>query len=248
MKRWIEIARPGVWPCLLLLVVARAFQAGIVDAQQPPHELGIKYMRDSEEYATLTRQIYRLAGEAAVKASAAGGRWAVVLDIDETTLDNSTYQLERAAYSGPHEEESWRAWVRRREAAAVPGVREFVDVVRGRGGHVGWITNRDTVLADATRANLASLGLWNDDDRLCLQKNSRDTKAQRRQELIAGQGECSWPSSPTRVVVFVGDQMGDFPAAEENIADTGTDAAFGHTCFLLPNSMYGNWTSRVTRK
>ena len=63
-------------------------------------ELGIKYMRDSEEYATLTRQVYRLAGEAVMRAanSAGGRRWAVVLDIDETTLDNSTYELERAAY------------------------------------------------------------------------------------------------------------------------------------------------------
>jgi predicted secreted acid phosphatase len=42
--------------------------------------------------------------------------------------------------------------------------------------------------------------------------------------------------------------MGDFPDASEHIPDTGTDAAFGRTCFLLPNSMYGQWTSRVTRE
>jgi predicted secreted acid phosphatase len=50
-----------------------------------------------------------------------------------------------------------------------------------------------------------------------------------------------------RVVAFVGDQLGDFPSAAEQIPQTGTDAAFGRACFLLPNSMYGGWTTSVTR-
>ena len=50
-----------------------------------------------------------------------------------------------------------------------------------------------------------------------------------------------------RVVVFVGDQLGDFPESAEQIPQAGDDAAFGRTCFLLPNAMYGAWTSRVTR-
>ena len=50
-----------------------------------------------------------------------------------------------------------------------------------------------------------------------------------------------------RVVVFVGDQPGDFPDSSEQIPQAGNDSAFGRTCFLLPNSMYGAWTTRVTR-
>ena len=49
------------------------------------------------------------------------------------------------------------------------------------------------------------------------------------------------------LVAFVGDQLGDFPAASEQIPGTGNDAAFGLTSFLLPNSMYGGWTTGVTR-
>jgi predicted secreted acid phosphatase len=49
------------------------------------------------------------------------------------------------------------------------------------------------------------------------------------------------------VVAFVGDQMGDFPAPDEDIPETGDEGAFGRTCFLLPNPMYGDWTARVTR-
>ena len=50
-----------------------------------------------------------------------------------------------------------------------------------------------------------------------------------------------------QVVVFVGDQLGDFPAASEQIPQTGTDSAFGRVSFLLPNSMYGAWERSVTR-
>jgi 5'-nucleotidase (lipoprotein e(P4) family) len=221
----------------------------VVAQQTAVRELGIKYMRDSEEYATLTRQIYRLAGEAVMRAANSAGarRWAVVLDIDETTLDNSTYQLERAAYGLPFDDKSWDAWVERREAPLVPGVADFIAQVRRAGGHVGWISNRRATVADATRANLKIAGVWNDDDRLCLQKTPQHTKAERRHEIVAGAGDCAWPSQPVQVVVFVGDQLGDFPAAAEQIPQTGTDSAFGHVCFLLPNSMYGNWERSVTR-
>jgi 5'-nucleotidase (lipoprotein e(P4) family) len=223
--------------------------AAVVAQQTAVRELGIKYMRDSEEYATLTRQVYRLAGEAVTRAasSAAGRRWAVVLDIDETTLDNSTYQLERAAYGLPFADASWNAWVERREAPAVPGVIEFVGQVRRSGGHVGWISNRDTTVVDATRENLKKFGLWNDDDRLCLQKTPQHTKAQRRREITTGTGDCAWTSQPVQVVAFVGDQLGDFPASSEQVPQTGTDTAFGHVCFLLPNPMYGAWERSVTR-
>jgi 5'-nucleotidase (lipoprotein e(P4) family) len=220
-----------------------------VSAQPPPQQTGIKYVRDSEEYAVLTRQVYRVAA-LAIGRYASGThdeRWAVVLDIDETALDNSTYQLERAAYGLPYDETSWRAWVNRREATAVPGVTDFVNAVRRAGGHVGWITNRDSSLTEATRANLNRVGLWTDDDRLCAQKAAQDTKAMRRRELVTGNGDCAWAGAPKRVVAFVGDQIGDFPGVSEQIPETGTDQAFGRTCFLLPNPMYGKWTTEVTR-
>ena len=220
--------------------------SSVLDAQH----LGIKYMRDSEEYATLARQVYRLAGDAVTRLAKdnAARPWAVVLDIDETTLDNSTYQLERAAYGGPSfEDKSWSAWIERREAPPIPGVVGFVALVRKAGGHVAFVTNRNVALMDATRANLRAIGVWNDDDRLCGQKNPQHTKAERRHEVMTGQGECAWPGRATRPMVFVGDQMGDFPIATEQIPETGTDEAFGKTCFLLPNSMYGLWTTNVTR-
>ena len=58
----------------------------------------------------------------------------------------------------------------------------------------------------------------------------------------------AWAGTTMKVTAFVGDQMGDFPVTDENIPETGSDTAFGRTCFLLPNPMYGDWTTRVTRQ
>ena len=213
-----------------------------------PHELGIKYMRDSEEYAVLARQVYRLAAEAVTSAAKRVGRaWCVVVDVDETALDNSQYELELVAYGLPFDPPSWEAWVQRREAGVVPGATDFVATVRRAGGRIAWISNRDTTTTHATRANLARVGLWNDDDRLCLQDGAKRSKAIRRAEVMAGQGACGWTGLPMAILAFVGDHMGDFPEPSEQIPNTGSDAAFGKTCFLLPNSMYGDWTTRVTR-
>jgi 5'-nucleotidase (lipoprotein e(P4) family) len=238
------------------LGAAACVTCSVLDAQTPaPAQVsqattGIKYMRDSEEYAALARQVYRLAGDAVARRAQGlpSGSWAVVLDVDETALDNSAYQLDRAAYGLPFELASWDAWVLRREAGAVPGVVDFVAGVRRAGGRVAWISNRDGMTADATRANLRGTGLLADGDRVCPQDSAQRTKAVRRAELVAGRGDCAWSGTPMRVLAFIGDQMGDFPAADEHIADTGTDESFGRTCFLLPNSMYGDWTAKVTRR
>jgi 5'-nucleotidase (lipoprotein e(P4) family) len=232
-------------------LISALWCTAVLGAQAPaaPHELGIKYMRDSEEYAALARQTYRLATDAVQRAALRPERpaWAVVLDIDETTLDNSTYELERVTYGLPFEAKSWNAWVLRHAAGTVPGVVDFIAAVRRAGGHVAWISDRDTATLDATRVNLRSAGLWNDDDRMCLQDAPERTKVIRRAEVVSGKGACAWAGTAVSVLAFLGDQMGDFPAADEHIPNTGTDAAFGRTCFLLPNSMYGQWVTRVTR-
>jgi 5'-nucleotidase (lipoprotein e(P4) family) len=217
-------------------------------APRPPEHLEIKYVRDSAEYRALVRQVYRDAARAVTSAAATKREqpWLVILDVDETALDNSTYQLERYAYHLPFDDQSWNAWVTRGEAGPVPGVVEFVRAVRQAGGRIAWISNRDLVVREATRANLAAHGLWNDDDRLCLAAEGGYTKAVRRREVATGQGTCAWVGQPMDIVALVGDQFGDFPAAGEPIPDAGRDEAFGSRFFLLPNPMYGAWERRVT--
>ncbi|HTK56780.1 MAG TPA: HAD family acid phosphatase, partial [Gemmatimonadales bacterium] len=226
--------------------------SGPLTAQAPLNKQ-IKYVRDAEEYAVLTRQVYRqalTAVSAAVRERTArtSGPWGVVLDIDETVLDNSTYELERAAYGLPFENQSWNAWVTRGEAGIVPGVVEFISGVRRLGGRVAYISNRDEVMRAATIANLQRYNLWADIDRLCLATDSTYPKRARRAEMVEGKGNCSWSGTPVPVLAFLGDQMGDFPAAGESDPDAGKDTAFGTRYFILPNPLYGAWTTKVTRQ
>ncbi len=226
------------------LLLALALVPPRLAAQAPSH-LEIKYVRDSEEYPTLVRQVYRSAAAAVEQGRRAlhsGTVWAVVLDIDETSLDNSVYQLERAAYGRPYDEASWNVWVRRREAPAAPGVAGFVSAVRSAGGRVAWISNRNVSVGEATRANLEQVGLWRDGDLLCLATDSTYPKARRRSELRSGEGACAWDGTPATVLAYVGDQLGDFPAAGEEPGVSDRDSAFGRRYFLLPDPMYGAWT------
>lgn len=236
-----------LWSSVVVSAAALMMPAGIIAAQG----LDIRYVRDSDAYAVLTRQVYRSALQAVrswVANNQASGPWAVVLDVDETTLDNSTYQLELGTYHKDYDEPSWNAWVARREAGVVPGVVEFVAAVRGLGGRVAWISNRYEVSREDTRVNLDAVGLWDDDDRLCLEGDPEYTKAHRRRDLAGGKGECAWGGTPITIAAFLGDQMEDFPAPGEPFPEAGEDSAFGTRFFMIPNPMYGPWSGRVTRR
>ena len=235
----------------VVLAVGCWLSAVGVSAQAPANKQ-IKYVRDAEEYAVLTRQVYRQALTAVATAvrernARTGGPWGVVLDIDETVLDNSTYELERSAYGLPFDNQSWNAWVTRAEAGVVPGVVDFVFGIRRLGGRVAYISNRDEAVRGATVANLQRHNLWSDIDRLCLATDSTYPKRARRSEMVEGKGNCSWSGTPVPVLAFVGDQMGDFPAVVESDQDAGKDDAFGRRYFILPDPLYGAWTTRVTR-
>lgn len=225
---------------------------------QATRGLEIKYVRDSAEYATLSRQVYRMATEAVAKNHPASGAWGVILDVDETTLDNSLYQIERGIYGLGYDDASWATWVARAEAGTVPGVKEFLDSVRAAKGKVIFITDRSTEyvapdgsktdLLKATRDNLDHNGLLASGDLVCLKTSSTDTKPLRRKAVSEGTGVCSWSGTPVQIVAFLGDQMTDFPQSGELFNGAGVDKEFGHSFFLLPQPMYGKWTNAVTRQ
>lgn len=241
---------------LLIVGTSRLMaQTAPVIAQAPPELSGaleIKWMRDSEEYAALTRMVYRTAervvGEAARRLPR-GRAWAVVLDLDETTLDNSVYQLSRIAYGEAFDTASWNDWVRRKQSGVVPGVVEFVAAMRRLGGKVAYISSRGDMTREPTIVNLRVLSLWADDDRLCLlTADPQYNKAARRAEVTAGSGRCAWDGTPLTVLGYFGDNIQDFPQAGENDPDAGSDAAFGVRFWMLPNPMYGGWVTRPTRQ
>jgi 5'-nucleotidase (lipoprotein e(P4) family) len=231
--------------------LAMAWSAAVAQSPGPQASREIKYVRDSEEYAALTRQIFRVALRQVTTAREAlprGRPWAVVLDVAQTVLDDAVYMLERRAYGVPHDTLGYGAWRARETAEAVPGAVEFIAGIRRLGGRVAWITNDHASTRDHVRGNLAALGLWRDGDVLCPPTaDPAYGKAARRAEVRSGAGQCAWAGESATVLAYVGDAMGDFPRSGETDPDAGNDAAFGIRYFLLPNPMYGLWETRVTR-
>ncbi len=202
----------------------------------------IRWVRASAEYVAALEQVYRLA-TARVDAQAAGhqpGTWAVVLDADETVIDNSLYQAERARAGLGYSEASWDVWVKRREARPLPGAAAFLSHVRRLGGRIAIVTNRLQSQCDDTAAVFTRYTLVFD-AMLCRPDGAPSDKNPRFEAVAAGRSPAG--STPLDVVAFVGDNILDFPGLSQSVRERGPEAfaEFGVRFFLVPNPMYGSW-------
>jgi len=246
------------WPLALVLALTAACRsaAPAVPAQAPsapvttpartPKEFrapeAVRWVRDSAEHRALFLQVYRAASahverEAATRAP---GTWAVVLDADETVIDNSLYQLERAQAGQPFDSASWTAWCARREAVPLPGASAFLSRVRALGGRIAIVTNRSATECPDTEAVFRAQGLAHD-ALLCKPDAGPSDKNPRFEAVERGTTPAGLP--PLEVVAFVGDNILDFPEKTQAIRDRGDEAFadFGARFFVLPNPMYGSW-------
>ncbi|UGB37880.1 5'-nucleotidase, lipoprotein e(P4) family [Frateuria soli] len=180
---------------------------------------------------------------------ARGLKPAVVLDIDETVLDNSPYQARLVRSGGEFNEADWAAWCREARARALPGVVAFTRFAVRHGVDVFYLSNRARDLDQATLANLRAAGLPVAGPQSflglgtvvegCEQVGSE--KGCRRQ-LIARR---------YRVLMQFGDQLGDFvdvlpntPAGRQRAVAPYLDW-IGERWFVLPNPTYGSWEAAL---
>jgi len=200
----------------------------------------IHWWRNSAEHDALYIQTYRWAGERLRELAGREqrGGWAVIMDADETVLDNSTYQFRRNPRNEGYSAESWNAWVNERAAPATPGAVEFTALVHQLGGRVAIVTNRDDEFCPQTRDNLRNVNIAYD-VALC-RVNGQSDKNPRFQAVQSGTGT-GLPA--LKVLMWVGDNIQDFPNLGQDARTRGTQAydAFGRNFVVLPNPMYGSW-------
>jgi 5'-nucleotidase (lipoprotein e(P4) family) len=218
------------------------------------------YMQTSAEYRACCLQAYGWMTERLRTKLAAtrneGLPPAVIMDLDETVLDNASFQSfldrERLAYS----DALWDTWEKQYpdEVRLVPGAKAFIEAAEGMGITVVYITNRLTRNKAATVEALKHNGLntENIEERLLLKEAASD-KTVRRQAV----------EQKYRVLFLAGDNLRDF--AEEFIAPkVQTDAErakamderaarvdkqryrWGTDWFILPNPVYGEWQRLVS--
>lgn len=215
------------------------------------------WFRTSVEYRATALQAYRLAAlmldraladrtwTAALEQTGDFGAKppAVILDVDETVLDNSESEERNIREGTVYSEARWAEWCSERKAAPIPGALAFTRAAAAKGVAVFYVTNRDRALEQATRDNLAKHGFPLD--------SSRDTVFTRaeRPEWAASEKSSrrSLVAQDFRILLLIGDDFGDFVAgarvtlAERRALVDAHAAMWGLKWIALPNPMYGSW-------
>lgn len=170
---------------------------------------------------------------------------AVIVDIDETVLDNSPYQVSAIRQGRTFDQDEWMQWTDSAAAKACPGALEFLENAKAWGCEVFYITNRDAREKASTLKNLNDLGFpFADGAHLLLAEGGSD-KTERRARV----------ASTHRIVLLVGDQLRDFDERfKDRAVNYGKDAVdllhdtLSQYFILLPNPMYGTWRDAVQGK
>ncbi|MBI2686745.1 MAG: hypothetical protein HYX27_10550 [Acidobacteria bacterium] len=214
------------------------------------------WVQGSAEYAALATQTYRAAG-LALSAALADPNWtaayeqtndfrglpaAVILDLDETVLDNSTIQGRWIKTGEPFTEAAFMAWAKEVRAGAVPGAVAFLHVAILKGVAPFYITNRLCNAGDPndpTVKMLKELRIPFSPERLFC-KTAGSNKTDRR-KLV---------TEKYRVLLLIGDDFNDFTAVPESVEDRAKlqkfyEPMWGTKWFVLPNPMYGSWERAV---
>lgn len=202
----------------------------------------VQWARVSAEHTAIYVETYRAAATRLEQLSAghSPGTWGVILDADETVIDNSSYELSRIPFGGAFDANVWDAWVAEARAPALPGAVTFTRRVHQLGGKVVIVSNRSEKGCPATRSNLARVSI---DADLVVCKTDKDDKNPRFEAVEAGTAAAGFPA--ITVLEWVGDNIQDFPHLYQTMRNEPeiAFAKFGDTFFALPNPMYGSWQS-----
>lgn len=218
--------------------------------QAETETMGLLWMRTSAEYRALAYQGYNVAMNAVKMAvtdpSHQRKPLAIVLDADETVVDNTKLMGESIVNgNGRFDVPWWRQAVHQGKSQAMPGAVEFLNEVHKQGVEIFYVSNRYApVNLDVTIQNFKELGFPSvDKDHVLLFE--KDSDKQPRFDMIA---------KKYYVVVYMGDNAGDFPIgtkgktlAERNAIIDAHKEDFGTTFVVFPNPAYGSWVSALAK-
>jgi 5'-nucleotidase (lipoprotein e(P4) family) len=172
---------------------------------------------------------------------------AVVLDADETAVQNLGFEYDDAIHPGRgYDQERWNRWEQTGGGAIrpMPGAVTALRAIRQAGVTVIFNSNRLARFADANQAALNGIGLGpvRHGDTLWLQGDAPGGSAKDARRALISRHYC--------VVAMAGDQLGDFsdlfnartlsvPARREAAAAGAFARLWGNGWFMLSNPVYG---------
>lgn len=250
----LHLRRLAVAGCVLLL------SACAIESVAPPPAShanlnSVLWTQTAVEYRMTAVQAFRLAA-AALPEALADADWtalpeqsvqpdyqrlppAVIMDVDETLLDNSPFQARMIRQGRDYDKVQWAAWVREANAAAIPGARDFIDSLKAAGVTPYYVTNREQ--ESPTLANIRA---------------ELDPEVTAGQVMVRGERP-EWSSDKTsrrlavaeghRVLLLLGDDYNDFisldyaSAEQRNMLAEQHRGRWGVQWIVLPNPQYGHW-------
>jgi len=200
----------------------------------------VLWFQHSAEMRASYYQVYNMATRALdekLKNTAPETHPAVVLDIDETVLDNSPFEGYLIKNDSAYNKELWLTWTNMKKAASLPGALNFISQAKEHGVEIFYVTNRRQIEQEATIENLKEQGFPFADTIHVLCRTDEAGKQSRRDKIL----------KTHTILLLIGDNLSDLSKAFDTRNDEGYSAVdslkehFGNDWFLLPNPMYGDW-------
>ena len=228
-----------------------------VSPDQDPRYYAVVWVQQAAEFRLLAEQTYRYALTQLVvglkdphwsadEVQLQRGEYqnlpaAVILDLDETVLDNSFYNARNIVDGKNFTSQAWNQWCLEEKAELIPGALDFIHAAEGLGVKIFYLTNREDVVKQATINNLNRLGLKADQQNVLTlnpEAGRGDDKLTRRSAVAENY----------RVVMLIGDSMSDLcsgmdpaDAATRNQVAAEKSKFLGTRWIMLPNPVYGGW-------
>ena len=203
------------------------------------------WMQTSAEYRALCYQTFNLAKmklDMFIGAHTGSKNVAVIVDADETVIDNSAYEAFLIGNDFGYSSKTWTPWMATAQAKAVPGALEFLNFAKEKGVEIFYVTNRKMVGYEGTEKNLKALDFpYVDKKHLLLRTDTSDKQA--RRDIVAKDYE---------IAFLMGDNLNDFLSvfAKKSVADRFAEVdkikdRWGKKFIVIPNPTYGEWEGAI---
>lgn len=168
---------------------------------------------------------------------------AVILDIDETVLDNSEYQAWTVKSGESFSSKTWTPFVNAETGRAIPGSLEFIKYAQSKGVAIIYISNRKDIEEKATISNLKKLGYPVDDagETVLVRGEKEEWKASAKSPRRKAVG------ATHRVLLNIGDNLGDFTDESDTSPEQRMEVykknqdRWGREWIMIANPTYGSW-------
>ncbi len=223
-----------------LAILSFSVQAQKNTAPERDWTNAVLWQQYSGEYRALAFQAYnfaKLSLKEALWQQANGKPNCVIVDADETIIDNSRFQGYEIKHGYSYNPKHWTEWTAKAMADTVPGALSFLQFAAAKNVETFYLTNRDEADRKGTIENLKKLGFpYVDEEHILLKSNTSDKQPRRNKVL-----------EKYNVLLLCGDNLSDFSNVfyrEGKDTKEQVDAhqhLFGTKFIVLPNPMYGDW-------